>query len=320
MTIEPLEPQPPRPGRSVVATFIDLMQEGPRRRRVSSGIILAGDVIGVAGAAIALYASLRGIKAQDPWVVTVGLILAVLIAVSKIFKYYVEKREKENKARLEQERTQALESIKASYDLGADDGASKVYAGWTLVARLHEDGMESLNRQLHQGVTYREGLPVSPDAIDSCLLAISNVFKAFYVAEEGVFTVSIAVADRARTTLHLTRIHPGGLGRSSPLPRPYALADQNWGMAECFSRNTIVYTPDVRAQGQPGTRGYLSVVNLPVKDSDGRVIAVVNVDSPRANAFGSDDRVLEVWRYCLPLLSSISLSLSDPRLFKDLRD
>lgn len=146
MTIEPLEPQPPRPGRSVVATFIDLMQEGPRRRQVSSGTILAGDVIGVAGAAVVFYASLHGIKAQEPWVVGTALVLALLTALSKIFKYYVEKREKENKARLEQERTQALESIKASYDLGADDGASKVYAGWTLVARLHEDGMESLNR------------------------------------------------------------------------------------------------------------------------------------------------------------------------------
>lgn len=302
-----------------MATFIDLMQEGTRRRRVSSGVIVAGDVIGVAGAAVVFYASLRGIRAQEPWVVGTALLLALLTALSKVYKYYVEKREKEHRAQLEQERTQALDSVKASYDLGADDGASKVYAGWTLVARRHEDGMESLNRQLHQGVTFREGHAVSPDAVDSCLLAISEVFRAFYVAEESVFTVSIAVADRRRTTLHLTRIHPGGLGRSSPLPRAYALADQTWGMAECFSRNKIVYTPDVRAQGQPGDRGYLAVVNLPVKDPDGHVVAVVNVDSPTANAFGSQDRVLEVWRYCLPLLSSISLSLSDPRLFEDLR-
>ncbi|WP_407573051.1 hypothetical protein [Deinococcus altitudinis] len=315
-------PQPsglPPSGSSVVATFVDVMQQGPKRRQLSSGIILAGDVISVFGAVVALYASLRGIKAQDPWVVTTGLILAVLIALSKTFKYYVEKRDKEIKACLEQERTQALTSVKESYDLGAADGANRVYAGWIEVARLHEDGMDGLGRQFHQGVTFQGGTPVGPDAVDSCLLAISNVFKAFYVAEESVFTVSIAIANRARTTLHLARIHPGGLGRSNPLPRPYALADQSWGMAESFSQDKIVYTPDVRAQGQPGNRGYLSVVNLPVRNSEGRVIAVVNVDSPREQAFGSEDRVLEVWRYCLPLLSSIALSLSDPRLFRELR-
>jgi hypothetical protein len=201
----------------------------------------------------------------------------------------------------------------------AAQASFQVLSHWRTVARLHEDGMEKANRQLQEGMHFNPDERVSPEAIDAYLRAILAVFDAFYEAHDGEFSANLTVPNAGRTALWLVRIEPGGGGRSNNVPRQIDLADDEWGAAVAFRSGRLVFTPDVRLHGNGGDRGYLSVVNIPVLGSHGEVVATVNVDSPHAGAFGSEERVSSVWAYCLPVLSSLSLCLNDVRLFRDER-
>lgn len=185
------------------------------------------------------------------------------------------------------------------------------------MAQHHEDGMDNAHRQLQEGMRFNPDDRAGTEALHSYLRAIIAVFDSQYQDHQGAFSANLTVPSADATKLWLVLIEPGGGGRSNPLPRPIEISDESWGAVVAYRTGNIVYTPDVTQEhNHSGNRGYLSVVNLPVLDSQGKMSAVVNIDSPQRQAFESQESVKAAADYCRPIISSLSLCLSDPRLFK----
>ena len=259
------------------------------------------------------------------------LIFGVLTGFLKVLKYGLDLREKHLKGKLEdqilhlREQAQAdisqlREQARADSEEAAATASLKVLSHWKIVARHHEDGMYNANRQLRPALQFNTDEFTGAEAIDSYLKAIIAVFDGFYETHTQEFSANLAIPNSDGSKLWLVRIEPGGSRRSNPLPREIDLSTDAWGAAVAYKTGKIIYTADVRLEGNPGDRGYLSVANLPIEDSAGKVIGVVNIDSPEPNGFGSEESVKEVAEYCWPICSSISLCLADLRLFKAARE
>ncbi|MFK7601852.1 hypothetical protein ACI3L1_06535 [Deinococcus sp. SM5_A1] len=286
---------------TVWSRFLELSQAGPTRRWLSQALIVASDVLSpIILAAAGYFAYIRQIPTQS--LTSFILFMAVLTGLAKIFKYGLELYAKAQQAT----RESLIEEEVAT-------AGSRVFGHWREVSRHHEDGIENANRQL-QGVSFNQKQTVDVSAIDSYLKAVIAVFRSFYEGEE--FTANLVVPNEANDQLWLVRIEPGGGGRSNNIPRSFDLQNDAWGITESFKQARIIYTEDVRQYGGSGERGYLSVINMPVLGSSGQVVALVNIDSPKAATFGSLERVIAAADYCRPILSSLSLCLNDPRLFK----
>jgi hypothetical protein len=313
---------PPEPPQGWWSAFLDLTQQGERRRRWTANIISLGNILPpVLLGVFSLLAALSRIPSpsQNPWLIGAGLGVAVLSGLTKLLKDGLDLREKAQKKRLEDE----LAAARAAYETrgleAAEQASLRVLRHWRTVAHHHEDGMDNANRQLLEGMRFNIDERGNTDAINSYPKAIIAVFEAFYEESPEDFTANLVVPDATADKLWLVKIEPGGGGRSKPIPRSIEVSDAAWGVAEAFRSRNIVYTEDVRVNGNGGDRGYLSVVNMPVFGIGGQVVALVNVDSPQVGTFGSIDRVKDAADYCRPILSSLSLCLNDPRLFKEVR-
>ncbi|MBB6016763.1 hypothetical protein ACFP9V_19240 [Deinococcus radiopugnans] len=300
--------------------FLSMTQQGPRRRRFTSNIISIGNFLPpVILVLVSLGAALFKIPTQTPWIIGLGLFIAVFAGFTKLLKDGLELREKAQKKRLEEELAAARAGDEEAALEIATSASLKVFGYWKEVSRHHEDGMENANRQLREGMHFNLDERGNTDAIDSYLRAVIAVFEAFYEDAPESFTANLMVPSADCNQLWLVKIEPGGGGRSNNIPRAIEVGDEAWGAAEAFQTKQIVYTEDVQQYGNSGERGYLSVVNIPVLGSQGQVVALVNIDSPQISTFGSIDRVKGAAGYCRPILSSLSLCLNDPRLFKEVR-
>ena len=182
------------------------------------------------------------------------------------------------------------------------------------MAKHHEAAVYDLNRQLQAVLRFRSGEEArSSDAIRGCLRAILAVFKTIYREHEEEFSANLMVPNADHSQLWLVVIEPGGRGRTTKLPRSIDVS--SWGVGQCLQSQEIVCTPDVRECGKEGTT-YLSVVNLPVVNEQGKVSAIVNIDSPQVEAFGTKDRVQNAFAYCAPIIATLALCLKDERLFR----
>ncbi|MCP2015654.1 hypothetical protein L1280_002822 [Deinococcus sp. HSC-46F16] len=309
-----------RTQKGLWSSLLDFTQDGPRRRRWTNNFIASGDLVGLVLAGVAVYAAYRGIPSQSLWVVITALVVALYTAFTKLVKTGLDLREKAQKKRLEDALAEAKAEATHAASEAAIEAAERVFEHWKGAARMHEDGVEHTHRQLREIMQANPRGRVGAEAVDSYLKCLLAIFDGFYDEHRGTFSANLTVPNADCSRLWLVRIEPGGRGRSNNLPRPLDLSNDQWGASVAFKENKIVYTPDVRREGNPGDHGYLSVINLPVKGRTGEPIAVVNIDSPEADAFGSYDRVWEIWNaYCQPVLASLSLCLSDPRLFQTQR-
>ncbi|WP_412027867.1 hypothetical protein [Deinococcus yunweiensis] len=325
--------------------LIDLMFQNKGWAKFWNGFIVFGDWTSLAPAVLLIIALANGFDNKWPpllWTTVVGIVIG---SSSKTLKSYKDRRDKEisnqktstDRAEIEAlkvkldetEKTHAeqveafLTSITDSYNEGVADGAEEKMTRWAEVARLHEAGMVNTHRQLTDRLKPPTGGEPSTECIISYLQAILAGFRTFYPASERTpldVTASLAVVAADRQQVHLVKIEPGGRNRDRQLPRPCDVSQLSWGMSDLLINDQdSIYTPDIRTCGGNPQRGYLSVANLAVRNIDGRIIAIVNVDSPGEDTFGSPEQVQQAYQYCLPMLSSIALSLLDPRMFRNER-
>lgn len=326
------------------------MWGGPTRSKLSNGLLLAGDIVAVGPAALLVVALSRGLDARWWPVALAGLIVAIISAVSKVLKFYKDRWDKEvaaeaAQAKADQEQlkqkeledqiknlkieaemaAQQLETayskLQESYESGLSDGANEKLALWAEVARNHEDGMLNTYRQLAPCMSFNLDVPASTEAMTSYLRAVMAVFQTFCAESKTApldLTATLAVVSSDRAQVHIVKIEPGGRGRSHKIPRPCLVPEMTWGMIDLIqspARRTN-YVRDIRECGVVADRGYISVANLAVWDTQEKLIAIVNVDSPTVDAFGSDEQVEQAYQYALPIISSIALSLEDQRMFR----
>lgn len=296
--------------------FLEKTQGGPTRRRLTSNFIASADLIApLLTAVVAWHAASNQIPTQSPFVVLWTLTIASYVGFTKLLKSGLDLREKASKQTLEAQLAAARAEAATLAEKAAVDASLTVLNHWKTVSQHHEDGMDNANRQL-QPMRFKREEHTGTEAIYSYLKAIIAVFDAFYQDHEGPFSANLAVPSADHQHLWLVCIEPGGNGRSNPLPREIDLSSDAWGAAVAFKSARVIYTENVTYHGNPGDRGYLSVVNLPVRGPDGSVIGVVNVDSPLSQAFVSEESVRDAVSYCRPILSSLALCLGDPRLFR----
>ncbi|UQN06330.1 tubulin-specific chaperone A [Deinococcus sp. QL22] len=329
------------PPPHAVTRAIDIMFGGTTRTRIFDGFIVLGDWFGLVPAGLLVFAYLNGLDAKWPPLSIATFIAALLIGASKTIKHYKDKREKEIKeqkdkqTKLEQKAAEAtyqtalsetearLEAahsrLQLSFEKGLEEGAEEKMILWAEVARNHEDGMINANRQLSYGMTFNVDETVSTEAINSYLKAIIACFKMFFTDSAKTpldLTATLALVSQDRQKLQIVKIEPGGRGRSQKIPRECYIPEMTWGMCDVLRQNKNIYIPDIRDCGVSEDRGYRAVANLRVYDLSGQIMAIVNVDSPAVDAFGNEELVNQAYQYCLPIISSISLCLNDPRMFK----
>ncbi len=322
--------------------IIDSLFAGQRRTKGLNGFIVLGDWFPIIPALLLVFAYYSGHDNRWPpllWT-TVGTV--ILTGSSKTLKHYKDKRDKElasEKQTKDKDEIQRLRSaleeatanhtikidemvnkLEESFQEGVARGADIKMSHWAEVARLHEAGMVSTHRQLADRIRTAAAGDVDTECITSYLQAVLAGFRTFYPDTPEApldITASLAVVTTDRNTVNLVKIYPGGRGRTRQLPRPCDVSTLTWGMSEMLHRNQdTVYTADVRTLDADPDRGYLSVANLAVRDINGLIVAIVNVDSPTLDTFVSLERVQQAYQYCLPILSSLSLSLADRRMFR----
>ncbi|WP_157445371.1 hypothetical protein [Deinococcus actinosclerus] len=283
---------------------------------MTSNFIASADIISpILSGVLAWYAASHQLSAQMPSIYLSAFTIAIYVGFTKTLKSGLDLREKASKQRLEAQLAVAEQEATDLAEKAAIKAGLTVLNHWKTVSQHHEDGMDNANRQL-QPMRFRRDEYVGTEAIYSYLRAIIAIFDAFYQDHEGAFSANLAVPSADQRRLWLVCIEPGGNGRSNPLPREIDLSSDAWGAAVAFKTARVIYTEDVVHHGNPGDRGYRSVVNLPIRGLDGSVIGVVNVDSPFPQAFVSEESVRDAGGYCRPVLSSLALCLGDPRLFR----
>ncbi|RTR29030.1 hypothetical protein EJ104_04085 [Deinococcus radiophilus] len=242
--------------------------------------------------------------------VLITVFLGVIFAASKVFKIGLDAREKAaSKSKDEQ-----IETMKAEHEVELEQainaGWLNLLDDWKVVAGQHEAAIDSLQRQMSSS-----GSVIRDNPFPQLLRAVISVFTAYYEGVDASFTANLVLPDQ-NGNFYLVAIEPGGGGRSRHLPRQLPLAEKEWGFFSAFSQRAVNYVADVREHGGEDNRGYLSVANLPILDTSGCVVGVVNVDSPYEGTFESLDDVREAYTLSLPIISTLALCLTDERLLQ----
>jgi hypothetical protein len=309
----------------IVRRFIDWMQEGPRRKKISQGIIISGDLLGVVAAFIALYAAARGIRPQNLWLVALAALISILVAFAKIFKHYFDKRKNEIKEA--ENAAKEISSMEAAKKLeeGILLGITTVYTQWSESALMHRFALQNSKPLRSLNLSGGDVTSIGREATLRHLSAVRDIFTKLF-PDAGTLIINLMMVNRSTQQLWLVMVEPGRKYSRKPIPRSYPIEreEQAWGANVCLDRRQMVYTAEVPNDGE--VRDYCSVINLPLFTPDGEILALVNVDSALISGFGVYDdqaarnRLELAEALSAPILESLSLLLIDKRLFVKNRD
>ncbi|WP_407572085.1 hypothetical protein [Deinococcus altitudinis] len=301
-------------------SVLQIFTGGPRRRAWTDFYIFWGDIVPLLTAVIFfLCVIVLNQKPTSLWNLIPGFLLTTWAVTSKMLKNIVDKDEKARKAVLEKTAAEAEAS-------GILQGSTAVYTDWGKVALKHRFALEAVSIELQSYFPQATQVQVHDEAARKHLQALLELFGLLF-SEAGPLVANLAMVKPRAKELWIVVLEPGRAKDRKPLPRLYPLetGQSRWGMSVCVERKKIVYTAEV-PQDAEVTSAYLSVINLPVMTSDGRILAVVNIDSDRASAFGihnqetTQQRLDQAEEFAAPILQSLAVLLLDRRLFSKHRE
>jgi len=162
MTIESVSNQPEGP-------LLRLLVGGQTRKNIFENYIIYSEFGTLISAIILFIAVHYGEKTTSPLILGPGLIVIAWNVSGKFFKAHMDRYEKIQKKKIDQETDQIISDLRASHELalsqaqesfeigkneGLEEGADLFFRLWADVARRHEDGMDNANRQLEAGMAF----------------------------------------------------------------------------------------------------------------------------------------------------------------------
>lgn len=125
--------------------------------------------------------------------------------------------------------------------------------------------------------------------LDGYFNTILALAEAVFPRTSGKMQITYALPDEDRECLQVVHVTPER--SQAPSGQKIPLKGKNvpkWGAAQAFLTGQPFYAEDVSIHQVSG-RPYQSVLSVPVLDSSGTVLAVVNINSDQISPFGPED-------------------------------
>lgn len=311
--------------KSLIARQIDLYLTHPTGKRILQGVVMIGMVVSTLpaiGALITIYYinAHNDPKALDTPVVIPWVLFAVAVysSASSILKHLMDRREKELKALEAGDKTTAEDALLRGLTLGAN----AAYTEWSGVALKHRYAIEAAKNRRFIGGALGPKKESDHDPVRKHLIAILEVLNQQFPDVERFCATLVMVCPEAEQ-LWVVMVEPGRARTRKVTPRPYPLekGDSGWGMSIAVERKQMVYSTQLPPPPPGEDREYNTVLNFPLFTPAGNVFAVVNIDSPSADACGENNteetkkRLDQVEDFAQPILESLGWLLMDQTFF-----
>ncbi|MCY1703991.1 GAF domain-containing protein [Deinococcus sp. SL84] len=307
--------------------FLDTMQEGETRQAISRIIVNLDAVSALATLTISVFAAdAQSSPIQQPYLKW-NIFFVCVFAFSKIFKYGLDERAKA----IAKSKDQIIEELKAGHleEISTLKEESeklltqavvktrlKIHGEWKEASRHHKRGIADIQRELDNP----EQPYADTSAINELLMSLATIFRSLSSEDLSDLSVNLVIPVQKGQQFYMVKIAGGQSARTDELPRKLEVSGEKWGFIRAYETGRPNYVADVTEHGHSDNRGYRSVVNLPIINSRGEVIGIVNVDSPKVDAFTSQDFINDIHDFLTPALASLGFCLTDKRIFAELRN